>query len=293
MLCRFALYFPVHAAKPIGKKLTKVPACTIRAEKTKVVNMRVSAFVYFADIDWIDFIQPILLRERLADIVVESVDAALHVCVFLHAPVAVVKIVAKHIDRSTDERVDFTRSAPFFAIENIGLRRLCVTCLDENFLNDILNAFDIGRVIAVALLSKANNLVCQPFGALLICAVNGLCGLPNRILYLETVKRFQMPVALFDHFKHVPYPSHLMCNISLACAIFCVNRRSCIPNIDIFSGQDVDNYEKKEANDQKDVKSAYIYGSCKSDIATTTAYSLHNVYKHVECFERFHKLSEN
>ena len=55
----------------------------------------------------------------------------------------------------------------------------------------------------------------------------------------------------------------------------------------------MDKCDENEAKDQKDVKFAHIHGSCKSDMATGIAYSLYNVYKHVECFERFHKLSQN
>ena len=121
--------------------------------------MRVSALVHLANVDGIDFIEPVFLGERLADVVVEPVDAALHVCVLFDAPVAVVEIVAKHIDGSADERVDFARAAALFAIENVCLGGLCVAGLNENLFHEVLNALDVRRVVAVAFLSKANDLV--------------------------------------------------------------------------------------------------------------------------------------
>ena len=102
-----------------------------------------------------------------------------------------------------------------------------------------------------------------------------------------------MPVALGDHLKHIPSPSLLMCNISLTAAIFCVNRRFCIPNVDIFSGLPVEKYRENRAKDQICVKCSCFLASCNYRLADYNAYRLHNTYKHVVCFERFHKFSDD
>ena len=116
MLCGAGFHLALNAAEPFHQELAQIPACTIRAEESEVMDMNVAALMRLADVDRIDLIQPILLRERLADIVVQSVDALLHIGVLLDLPILIVKVVSEHVDRSADKRVDLARTAAFFSI---------------------------------------------------------------------------------------------------------------------------------------------------------------------------------
>ena len=72
----------------------------------------------------VNLMQPVLLGEGFADVVVHPVDGTAGVRVFTHLPVLVVQIVRKHIDGRADQRVGFARAPAFFTVEDI-----CLGCL--------------------------------------------------------------------------------------------------------------------------------------------------------------------
>ncbi|MPM55916.1 hypothetical protein SDC9_102714 [bioreactor metagenome] len=205
MLCRLAFHLSVYAAEPIGEQLAKIPPRAIGAKKTEIMDMRVARLMRFAHVDGIDFIEPVFLRERLADIIVQPVDAALHICVFLHAPVTVVQVITEHIDRCANQGIDFARTTALFAIENIRFRGLGVSRLDEYLLHEILNALNIRRCAAIARFGKPNNLTRETLRAFLIRSVDSLRRLPDCVLYLCAVKRLPVTVALDNLLKHILY----------------------------------------------------------------------------------------
>ena len=170
------------------------------------MDVYVAALVRLAHVDRIDLIEPVFLRERLADIVVEPVHALLHVGVFLDLPVLVVEVIPEHVDRRADERVDLARAAALFAIEDVGLRGAGVARLDEHLFHDVLDALDVGRLVGIAQLRQADDFVRQARRQRLIRAVDRLRGLPDGVLNLLFIERLGSSVALDDLSKHPCHP---------------------------------------------------------------------------------------
>ena len=146
MVCRRGFHLARHAAEAVHQKLLQVPSRAIGAEKAEVVNMERPARMRFAHLLRVNLVQPVLLGERFAHIIVHAVDGFLRVGVFLDLPVLIVQVIGKHVDRRADQGVGFPCRAAFFTIEDIGLRGLGVPAFNEDLFHEVLYFLHVGGV---------------------------------------------------------------------------------------------------------------------------------------------------
>ena len=147
VFCGTGLDLAHNAAETVGKQLTDIPARAVRPEESEVVQMNVTRFVGFSDLFGVNFVQPVFLGEVLADIVVESVDALLHIGVLLDAPVLVGKITREKFGSFADESGNLSGFLSSLAVKNVRLCRLSVTLVDEYLFDEVLNVLDGGNFI--------------------------------------------------------------------------------------------------------------------------------------------------
>ncbi len=197
-------HLALHAAEAVHQQLPQIPARAVGAEEAEIVDMGVAAFVSLAHVLGVDLVEPVFLGEGLPDVVVEAVDAALHVGVFLGAPVLVVQIVGEHVDGGADHGVDLPGGPALLPIEDVGLGGLGVAVLDEDLLHRVLDILHLGDGVRVPFGDDLHHLVRQILGDSLVGAAHGLGRLPNGVLDLLLIEGFDASVALFDLSNHTP-----------------------------------------------------------------------------------------
>ena len=204
MLGGARFHLALHAAEAVHQQLPQIPARAVGAEEAEIVDMGVAAFVSLAHVLGVDLVEPVFLGEGLPDVVVEAVDAALHVGVFLGAPVLVVQIVGEHVDGGADHGVDLPGGPALLPIEDVGLGGLGVAVLDEDLLHRVLDILHLGDGVRVPFGDDLHHLVRQILGDSLVGAAHGLGRLPNGVLDLLLIEGFDASVALFDLSNHTP-----------------------------------------------------------------------------------------
>ena len=185
-----------NAAETVGEQLTDIPACAVGSEESEVVQMNVTRLVGFSDLFGIDLVQPVFLGEVLADIVVESVDALLHVGVFLDAPVLVGKIAGEQLGSLADERGNLPRFLPSFAVEDVGFRGLRVTFVDEHLFDEVLNVLDGGDFVHKFNFRRLDDEVGESRRHFPVLAAASLRRLENGVGNLLLVEEFDSSVTL-------------------------------------------------------------------------------------------------
>ena len=161
-----------HAAEAAQQQLLEVPAGAVGAEEPEVVQVQISREVGVADLVGVDLMQPVLLGERLADVVVHARDRLLGVGVFLDAPVAVAHILGEHVDRRADEGVCLARAAALLPVEDVRLGGLGVAVFDEHLLDEVLHLFHLGRAVGELRVRQDDHLIGQLLGAAPVAAAH-------------------------------------------------------------------------------------------------------------------------
>ena len=145
VLGRLRLALARDAAEPVDQELAEVPARAVRTEETEVVNVGRPRLVGLPYAVRVDLVEPVLLREKLTDVVVQPIDRFLGIGVFLRLPVAIFEIVAEHLDGRTDQGVHLAGALALLAIEDKRLGRPGVAVFDEDLLDKILQGLDFRR----------------------------------------------------------------------------------------------------------------------------------------------------
>ena len=153
-----------NAAETVGQKLSDIPACAVRSEKSEVVKVDSSALVSLSDLFRIYLIEPILFGEVLANVVVESVDALLHIGVFLYSPILFGKVAGKKLARFSDKSVYVSCLLSSFTVENVSLCGLSVSFVDEHFFDDVLNVLNGGYLVVEFGFRRFYDEVCKRSG---------------------------------------------------------------------------------------------------------------------------------
>ena len=196
VLCGTGFHLAADAAETVGEQLSHVPARAVGAEETEVVQMDVAALVSLAHLFGIDLIQPIFLGEVLADVVVEPVDALLHVGVLFDAPVLVGKIAGEELRGLADERGDLPRFLTTLAVKDVRLRSLCVTLVDEHLFHEVLNVLDGGDLVHELDFRSLHHQLGKLRRKLPVLAAASLCRLENGVRDLLLVEEFDPSVTL-------------------------------------------------------------------------------------------------
>ena len=206
MLGRAGFHLAGHAAEPFSEKLAQIPAGAVRAEKAQVMKMQVAGLMSLANLFGIDLMEPVLLREGFADVVVHAVDGFLGIGVFLHAPVVVPHIVGKHLDGGADESVGLPGAAALFAIEDIGLGGFGMAVFDQNLFHQILNGLHVHRSIGILLCRQGDNLVREILGHGPIFTTYGIGSLEDGTGDFFGLEGDHVAVALANGRKHKNIP---------------------------------------------------------------------------------------
>ena len=169
--------------------------------------MDVAALVSLAHLFGIDLIQPVFLGEVLTDVVVESVDALLHVGVLFHAPVLVGEIAGEKLGRFSDERGDLSRFLTSFAVQDVRLGGLRVSLVDEDFFHEVLDVLDGRDLVDEFHFRRLDDEVGKFHGQILVFAAARLRRLENGVRDLLLVEEFDSSVTLQnldDHSSLLP-----------------------------------------------------------------------------------------
>ena len=169
--------------------------------------MDVAALVSLAHLFGIDLIQPILFGEMFADVVVQTVDALLHIGVLFHAPVLVGEIAGEQFGRFADERGNLPRFLTSFAVKDVRLGGLRVSLVDEDFFHEVLDVFDGGNLVHELDFRRLDDEVGKLCRKLPVLAAARLCRFENRVRDFLLVEEFDSSVTLQNldnHALHSP-----------------------------------------------------------------------------------------
>ena len=196
MFCGAGLHFAAHAAETVGEQLTDIPARAVGPEEPEVVQMDIAGLVSLTHLFGVHLVKPILLGEVLADIVVEPVDALLHVGVFLDAPVLVGKVAGEELGSLADERGDLASLLTPFAVKDVRLRGLSVPLVDEHLFHEVLDVLDGGDLVDELDFRRLHDEVGKPRRHVPVLASASLCRLENGVRDLLLVEEFDPAVTL-------------------------------------------------------------------------------------------------
>ena len=206
MFRRAALHLAGHAPEPHHEELPQVPPRAIGAQPAQVVDVRIPVLVDFPHLGRVDLVQPVVLREKLANVVIEAVDALLHIGVFFDAPIAVAQIIREHLDGRADERIQIARPGPLFAVQNVRLGRTGMAVFNEHLLDKVLNALDVRHIPVEPRLRQFQDFRRQRLGAAKVVAAARRCRLENGPGDFLRMKLLNPAVAFADPVKHARFP---------------------------------------------------------------------------------------
>ena len=143
MLWGIALDLTRNPIKTIFQQMPQTPPSTITSKHIQIMNMIIPISVSITNLTAINMRQPIIRNNLPRSIQHKPSKTITLIRISIHPPIQFIQILRNSFINLNNNIFTLPRLAAFPPIKNISLSNISISLLNQNFLNKILNFFNI------------------------------------------------------------------------------------------------------------------------------------------------------